>query len=53
MKICCEKDDYHGKWACVMDIEGEYYHEDISSEQVDLAYDSFTLKIDIVDYRDI
>ena len=37
----------------LVSIEGQYYHENISSKQVDLTYDSFTLKRNIVDYRDI
>ena len=27
-------------WACVINIEGQYHHENISSKQMDLAYDS-------------
>ena len=37
----------------LVSIEGQYYHENISSKQVDLTYDGFTLKRNIVDYRDI
>jgi len=39
METCCEKDGCYGRWACVINVGGQYHYGDISTKWVDLAYD--------------
>ena len=40
---CCKKDSYYRRQAFRLDIDKEYYHRNMFSRQVDLAYDSILL----------
>jgi len=40
MEIYCRKNSYHGIWAYVIDVKGQYYHGNVFSKWVDLTYDN-------------
>ena len=36
------KDGHCGRWACIIDIEKQYYCRDVFFKQIDLVYDTIT-----------